>query len=57
MHFSQSKNACLLKADPHAILTFECPPPGLKGNTITVGSIGVTDRINVFEIEVLGEFG
>ncbi len=38
----------------HSVVIFECPPPGLKGNTISVQQ-NAQDRIYVVEIEVLGK--
>ena len=40
-------------ARDYSQVVFECPSPGISGNTITVQSI--YDRIYIMEIEVLGE--
>jgi hypothetical protein len=40
-------------ADVHSVVTFTCPSPGLKGNTVTVQQLN-TDRIYVVEVEALG---
>ena len=39
-------------ANPHSVVTFLCPPPGLKGNTISLQHN--SERIYVVEAEVLG---
>ena len=40
-------------ARDYSKVVFECPSPGISGNTITVQSL--YDRIYIMEIEVLGE--
>ena len=40
-------------AQDYSEVVFECPPPGLAGNIVTVQSLA--DRIYVLEIQILGK--
>ncbi len=40
-------------AQPNSIVNFECPEPGLVGNTVTVQNL--VSNLEVLEVEVLGK--